>query len=67
MEETTWKTRAYILRADFYKYRVIVWTGLNWRMLRSRGVPEVGIGKPASVGGFCPFVLGGLTISFDLF
>lgn len=56
---------AYILRADFQKYRVIVWTGLNWLMLRSRGVLEVGIGQPASVGGFCPFVVGGLTISFD--
>jgi hypothetical protein len=28
-------------------------------------VPEVGTGKPASVGGFYPFVVGGLTISFD--
>jgi hypothetical protein len=28
-------------------------------------VPEVGTGKPASVGGFYPFVPGGLTISFD--
>jgi hypothetical protein len=27
-------------------------------------VPEVGTGKPALVGGFCPFVPGGLTISF---
>jgi hypothetical protein len=28
-------------------------------------IPEVGTGKTASVGGFCPFVPGGLTISFD--
>jgi hypothetical protein len=28
-------------------------------------VPKVGTGKPVSVGGFCPFVPGGLTISFD--
>jgi hypothetical protein len=28
-------------------------------------VPEVGTGKPASVGGLCPFVPGGLSVSFD--
>jgi hypothetical protein len=28
-------------------------------------VPKVGTGKPASVGGFCPFVPGGLTIYVD--
>jgi hypothetical protein len=28
-------------------------------------VTEAGTGKPASVGGFYPFVPGGLTISFD--
>jgi hypothetical protein len=28
-------------------------------------VPEAGTGKPASAGGFCPFVSGGPTISFD--
>jgi hypothetical protein len=28
-------------------------------------VPEVGTGRPASVGGFYPFVPGGLPISFD--
>jgi hypothetical protein len=28
-------------------------------------VPEIGTGKPASVDGFCPFVPGGLTISFN--
>jgi hypothetical protein len=29
-------------------------------------IPEVGSGKPASVGDFCPFVPFGLTISFDM-
>jgi hypothetical protein len=29
-------------------------------------IPEVGTGKPASVGGFCPFVPGGLTTSSDI-
>jgi hypothetical protein len=28
-------------------------------------VPEVDTGRPASVGGFCPFVPGSLTVSFD--
>jgi hypothetical protein len=28
-------------------------------------IPEVGTGKPAPVGGFYPFVPGGLPISFD--
>jgi hypothetical protein len=28
-------------------------------------IPEVGTGMPASVGGFYPFVPGGLPISFD--
>jgi hypothetical protein len=28
-------------------------------------IPEVGTGRPASVGGFYPFVPGGLPISFD--
>jgi hypothetical protein len=28
-------------------------------------IPEVGTGRPASVGGFCPFVPDGLPISFD--
>jgi hypothetical protein len=28
--------------------------------------PEVGTGKPASVGGFCPFVPDGITISCDI-
>jgi hypothetical protein len=30
----------------------------------SPAIPEVGTGKPASVGGFYPFVPGGLPISF---
>jgi hypothetical protein len=29
-------------------------------------IPEVGTGRPASVGGFYPFVPGGLPISFDI-
>jgi hypothetical protein len=28
-------------------------------------IPEIGTGRPASVGGFYPFVPGGLPISFD--
>jgi hypothetical protein len=28
-------------------------------------VPAVGNEKPTSVGGFCPFIPGGQTISFD--
>jgi hypothetical protein len=28
-------------------------------------VPEVDTGRPASVGSFCPFVPGSLTVSFD--
>jgi hypothetical protein len=28
-------------------------------------IPEVGTGRPASVGGFYPFVPGGQAISFD--
>jgi hypothetical protein len=30
-------------------------------------IPEVGTGRPASVGGFYPFVPGGLPISLILF
>jgi hypothetical protein len=33
--------------------------------LVSPAIPEVGAEKPASVGGFYPFVPGGIAISFD--
>jgi hypothetical protein len=48
-----------------FKAQVVFGLSIFVLVFPNPSVPEVGTGKPPSIGGFCPFVPGGLTISLD--
>jgi hypothetical protein len=53
------------LKACSFKAEGILGLSIFISVFPYPAVHEVGTGKPASVGGFYPFVPGGLPISFD--
>jgi hypothetical protein len=51
------------LKTCFFKAQGVLGLSIFVLVFPYPAVPEIGTGKPASVGGFYPFVPGGLTIN----